>query len=247
MSEAMYDRIGVGYSRYRKPDPRIAAQVVNALGSCSSVLNVGAGAGSYEPEARIVLAIEPSTEMISQREPGAAQAVLASAERLPVRDGSFEASLAILTIHHWRDWTLGLREMQRVAKSQVVLLTWDPDHHGFWLVQEYFPEILEIDRAIFPSLNAIESVLGRIEVREMPIPADCTDGFLGAYWRRPSMYLDARARQAISTFAKLESPALGFRRLERDLASGAWQNRYGKLLGLSELDIGYRLVIGARA
>ena len=244
MSEALYDHLGVGYARHRRPDPRIAAQVVRSLGSCGSVLNVGAGTGSYEPEDRPVFAVEPAIAMIGQRRPGAAPAVVATAGSLPVRDRAVAASLAILTIHHWPDWRRGLREMQRVSGDRVVLLTWDPGHEGFWLVQEYFPAILAIDRAIFPSLSAVASVLGKIEVRPLPVPADCTDGFLGAYWRRPAMYLDAGARRAISTFAKLPDPAPGLGRLEADLRDGSWQARYGGLLDRAELDVGYRLVIG---
>ncbi len=244
MGEALYDHLGVGYARHRRPDPRIAARIVQALGGCGSVLNVGAGAGSYEPPDRPVFAVEPAIAMIGQRRPGAAAAIVATAEHLPVRDRAVAASLAILTIHHWPDWRQGLREMQRTSRDRVVLLTWDPGHDGFWLVQDYFPGILAIDRAIFPSLDAIASELGEIEVQPLPIPADCTDGFLGAYWRRPAMYLDAGARGAISTFAKLPDPAPGLGRLESDLRDGSWQARCGGLLDRSELDVGYRLVIG---
>lgn len=246
MGDVIYDCIGIGYSQYRRPDPRIAAHIAAALGSSLSVLNVGAGTGSYEPQDRFVVAIEPSVEMLRQRPQGAARVIRASADLLPIRDDSFEAALAILTVHHWPNWQIGLREMQRVACDRVVILTWDPQHDGFWLVRDYLPEILEIDRPIFPSLTEIEQILGPIAVRTVPIPADCLDGFLGAYWRRPAMYLNATARQAISTFARLKASRPALRRLEKDLADGTWERLYGELLWLSELDIGYRLVLRCR-
>ena len=243
MSPALYDRIGVGYSGHRRPDPRIAAQVASALGPALTVLNVGAGTGSYEPADRDVVAAEPSAEMVRQRGPGAAPAVRAVAEHLPFRDGSFDATLAVLSIHHWPDWRRGLGEMRRVGRGSVVILTWDPEHPAFWLVQEYFPEILEVDRRIFPALAAVRSVLGPVEVQPVPVPADCTDGFLGGYWRRPERYLDAGARGAISAFAKLRNVGPGLERLEADLRSGRWESRHGALRTLPELDVGYRLLV----
>lgn len=243
MSQALYDRIGVGYSAYRRPDPRIAAHIHDALGPARTIVNVGAGAGSYEPADRGVVAVEPSAEMVRQRPPSAAPAVRASADGLPFRDHAFDAALAVLTIHHWPDWRAGLAEMRRVARGPVVILTWDPDHPGFWLVQDYFPEILEIDRIILPRLMEIERVLGRCRVRPVPVPSNCVDGFLGAYWRRPEVYLDAGARGAISSFAKIRTPQPGLDRLRADLADGTWERRHGPLLALPELDIGYRLVV----
>lgn len=209
-------------------------------------MNVGAGAGSYEPADRAVAAVEPSAEMVRQRAPDAAPVVRASAERLPFADGTFDAALAVLTIHHWPDWRAGLAEMRRVARGRVVILTWDPEHPGFWLVQDYFPEIMEVDQTIFPRLTQIEEVLGALEVRPVPVPADCADGFLGAYWRRPEAYLDAGPRGAISAFAKLQDPRAGLDRLRADLADGTWARRNEGLLGLAELDIGYQLVVADR-
>lgn len=243
MTRALYDRIGVGYSAYRRPDPRIAARIAEALGPARTIVNVGAGAGSYEPADRAVVAVEPSAGMVRQRPPSAAPAVRASAESLPFRDASFDAAMAVLTIHHWPDWRAGLREMRRVARGRVVILTWDPDHPGFWLVRDYFPEILAVDRVILPRLTEIERILGRCDVRPVPIPADCSDGFLGAYWRRPETYLDAGARGAISTFAKIRNLQPGLDRLRADLADGTWERRNAPLLGLPELDIGYRLIV----
>jgi SAM-dependent methyltransferase len=243
VSPALYDRIGIGYAAYRRPDGRIAAHIADALGAARTVLNVGAGAGSYEPAEGTVVAVEPSAGMVRQRPPSAAPAVRAVAGALPFRDGAFDAALAVLTIHHWPDWRARLREMRRVARGRVVVLTWDPDHPGFWLVQEYFPQILEIDRRILPSLAAIGEVLGPVEARPVPVPADCSDGFLGAYWRRPAMYLDTGARGAISSFAKLPDVEAGLRRLRADLADGTWRRRHGDLLAHAELDIGYRLIV----
>jgi SAM-dependent methyltransferase len=242
MSQALYDQIGVGYSTYRRPDERIAREIAGALGQSRTVLNVGAGAGSYEPNNRFVVAVEPSAEMIRQRSQNAAQSIRAAADHLPFRDRSFDAVLAILTIHHWSHRDQGLAEMRRVARDRVVIFTWDPAHPGFWLVQDYFPDILEIDRRNFSSLHHIEEVLGPTELQTLSVPADCSDGFLGAYWRRPEAYLDAHVRAAISTFSKIDSAA-GIARLRRDLEDGSWRDRYGTLLSLPVLDIGYRLVV----
>jgi SAM-dependent methyltransferase len=239
----IYDVIGSGYRAYRRPDPRIAAAITAALGDAATVVNVGAGAGSYEPTDRPVVAVEPAATMIAQRRPGAAPVVQASATHLPFRDASFAAALAVLTIHHWPDRPGGLAELLRVAHERVVLFTWDPAGPGFWLVDDYFPEIVTLDRPIFPSLEELGRRLGPLEVRSIPVPHDCTDGFLGAYWRRPEAYLDAGVRGAISTFSKLRDVEPGLTRLRRDLADGTWHARHADLLDRSDLDLGYRLVI----
>jgi SAM-dependent methyltransferase len=238
----LYDTIGRGYRELRRQDPRIAAQIFRALGSSSSVVNVGAGAGSYEPRDRKLVAVEPSMVMIRQRAPSGAPAVRASATDLPFRDETFDASLAVLTIHHWPDLERGLQELRRAARRKVVILTCDPSLTGFWLT-DYFPEILEIDRCILPSLSELQRHLGRIAVFDVPTPHDCTDGFLGAYWRRPKAYLSANVRAAISTFSKLHDVEHGLAALRRDLASGDWHSRYGQLLHRATLDLGYRLVV----
>jgi SAM-dependent methyltransferase len=242
MSQALYDQIGIGYSAYRRPDDRIARRIDDGLGESRTVLNVGAGAGSYEPNNRLVVSVEPSAEMIRQRAQNAPQAIRATADHLPFQDHSFDAVLAILTIHHWSHPEKGLAEMRRVARDRVVIFTWDPGHPGFWLVQDYIPEIIEVDQHNFPSLRDIEEAIGPAEVHTLCIPADCSDGFLGAYWRRPEAYLDPRVRAAISTFSKVDS-ATGIARLRRDLEDGTWNDRYGALLSQPELDIGYRLVV----
>lgn len=180
--------------------------------------------------------------MIRQRPRTAARAIQADAVRLPFMDRSFDASLAILTVHHWPDRERGLAELRRVARDRVVILTWDPEHSGFWLIRDYLPEISEIDRRDFPTLREIEAAIGPVEVEALAIPADCVDGFLGAYWRRPGAYLDPRVRAAISIFSKLDATA-ALARLEADLADGTWKARYAELLARSELDVGYRLVV----
>jgi len=244
---ARYDTIGRDYARRRRPDPRIASAVMSALGGARSVVNVGAGTGSYEPEDCAVVAVEPSALMIAQRPAGVAPAVLASAERLPFSDGSFEAALAILTVHHWADRRAGLEEMRRVARDQVVILTWDPAHPGFWLTRDYFPDLIEFDRRIFPALSELEAILGRVEVSAVPVPHDCADGFLGAYWRRPAAYLDDAVRGGISTFARIGHVSTRLEHLRRDLEGGSWAAKNAELLGLEELDVGYRLVVSRRA
>jgi len=242
----LYDAIGRDYAAYRRPDRRVAAAIARALGTAESVVNVGAGAGSYEPADRPVVAVEPSAAMIRQRPADAAAVVQASAADLPFGDGAFAASLAVLTIHHWSDRARGLAELVRVARDRVVVLTWDPTASGFWLVDDYFPEILAIDRPNFPTLDELGASLGDVEVESVPIPHDCTDGFLGAYWRRPRAYLDAGVRGAISTFTKLRDPRSGLARLERDLADGTWARRHGRVLELEQLDLGYRIVVAHR-
>lgn len=214
------------------------------LGEARTVANFGAGAGSYEPADRVVVAVEPSPTMIGQRLPGAAPAVRASALSLPFPDASFDAALAVLTVHHWPRRRVGLRELRRIACDRVVILTCDPAGPGFWLM-DYFPEMLEIDRRILPTVSELERELGPLSVRVVPIPHDCTDGFLGAYWRRPAAYLGARVRAAISAFAKLSDTASGLERLGKDLASGEWQRRYGAVLNERQMDLGYRLVVAA--
>jgi SAM-dependent methyltransferase len=238
-----YDRIGANYSLYRQPDPRLMQAILTALGGSQQIVNVGAGTGSYEPSGCTVVAVEPSREMIRQRGRWTAPAVCASAEQLPFANGRFDAALAILSIHHWGDWQAGLREMHRVAHDRIVLLTWDPTHAGFWLVQDYFPDLLECDRQIFPTIAAMETVLGKIEVQVLPIPHDCVDGFLGAYWRRPSAYLDAGVRSAISTFSRITTISPRLAHLRADLESGDWAAKNADILELDQLDLGYRLVV----
>jgi SAM-dependent methyltransferase len=241
-----YDASRAAYTATRRTDPRIAAAVGRALGDARSVLNVGAGAGSYESPDREVIAVEPSAVMRAQRPPGAAEAIDARAESLPFDDDSADAGTAILTLHHWEDPPAGLRELRRVVRGPVVVLTFDPDAaESLWLVRDYLPELAAVDRARFPTIDATLDALGGASVERVPIPHDCRDGFLGAYWRRPERYLEPAVRPGISTFGELDPDVLepALERLRNDLDSGAWRRRYGGLLSQSELDIGYRLVV----
>lgn len=242
----LYDRLGIGYRSYRRPDPRLAAAIDAALGAeAHTVVNVGAGAGSYEPRGREVVAVEPSAAMVAQRPrpPRAAPVVRGTALRLPFADGAFAAALAVLTVHHWPDRAQGLRELRRVARGRVVVLNHDPLATPFWLVDEYFPEVRGIDRAIFPTADEFERAFGPCRILPVPIPADCSDGFLGAYWRRPERYLEPGVRAAISTFDRVTRLEAGLSALARDLADGTWERRHGHLRHLDTLDLGYRLVV----
>ena len=239
---ASYDTIGINYSDLRKPDPRIAALIAESLGAAKTVLNVGAGTGSYEPADREVTAVEPSMEMIRQRRPTAAPVIQGGAEDLPFEDESFDASMAVLTVHHWADKAKGLREMRRVTRGPVVLLTFDPLHRGGWLT-DYMPELAALDEAQMPRLDDYKQWLGPLQIRPVPVPHDCTDGFLYAYWRRPWAYLDARIRSGISSFWALDNVDKGLTKLAEDLESGEWERRYRDLLQLDECDVGYRLVV----
>jgi SAM-dependent methyltransferase len=240
----LYNTIGGNYAQMRRPDPRIAAIINTALGDLTHIVNIGAGTGAYEPADRTVLAVEPSARMIQQRPAGAAPCRQGTAEALPIETKSADAAMAILTLHHWTDIELGLREMARVARQRAVLLTWVPDTGPFWLTEEYLPEIFEIDRSIFPGAATLTALLerniGKTHVTPVPIPHDSSDGFLCAYWRRPEAYLDPKVRSAISTFAKVD-PTAGLARLREDLESGRWAARHQHLLSMDGLDCGYRV------
>jgi SAM-dependent methyltransferase len=245
----LYDRIGTGYATTRSSDPRIARLIELALGDSVEVVNVGAGTGSYEPAGLRVTAVEPSAAMIVQRPPGAAPVVRAHAERLPFSDGSFDAAMATLTLHHWSDWRAGVAEMRRVSRGVIVVLTWDPDSvDAFWLTREYFREQSLADAAPFPRLEELLDVLGGGEARPVPIARDCRDGFMAANWARPEAYLDPAVRANISTFARRSPDELrpGLDALARDLETGEWDRRHGRLRTLPELDLGYRMVVSGR-
>ena len=239
---AKYDIIGNNYAELRKPDHRIAGIIELALGSAQTVLNVGAGTGSYEPADRSLIAVEPSREMIRKRSPATAAAIQASADNLPFDDKSFDASMAILTIHHWPDKEAGLREMRRVTRGRIVLLTHDPAHRP-WLT-DYLPELAALDEKQMPTISDYERWLGFAQITPVMVPHDCSDGFLYAYWRRPAAYLDAHVRSGSSSFWAIGNAAeAGLQDLRRDLETGEWERRYAKLLDLDEYDAGYRLVI----
>lgn len=239
--DSLYDTIGLNYADLRRPDPKISRRIEGALGNALSVLNVGAGAGSYEPVGRTITAIEPSTEMIEQRGVSGATVIQGSAEELPFEDNTFDAAMAVLTIHHWSDQSRGVAEMRRVTKGKIVFLTYDPVFRGFWLA-DYFPALVGLDEGQMPKMARYGEWLGPVEISTVPIPHDCVDGFLAGYWRRPAAYLDDRVRAAMSSFWAIGDIPDGLERLKADLKSGAWEKRYAHLLDLQELDCGYRLV-----
>jgi len=241
---ASYDTIGLNYAELRRADARIAKVIQTALGESRSLLDVGAGAGSYEPVDRAVTALEPSAEMIAQRSASNTNVVQGSAEDLPFDDKSFDAVMAVLTVHHWSDKEKGMAEIRRVCAGPIVILTYDPAFRDFWLL-DYFPELAALDERQMPPLDDFPKWLGDVEVSQVPIPHDCSDGFLAAYWRRPTAYLDARVRAAISSFWKVGDITSGLERLRHDLKSGVWQKRYGEVLELDERDCGYRLVVAS--
>ena len=242
--DALYNRIGTTYTTTRRADPRIAAAIEDALGDAVSVVNVGAGTGSYEPAGRRVVAIEPSEVMIAQRPPGAAPAVIASAEALPLADASVDAAMAVLTDHHWADRARGLAEMRRVARRRVVVFQFDPAFaDAFWMTRDYLPTFLRRLRG--RALSDLMAPLGAVEMRPVPIPHDCVDGFYAAHWRRPEAYLDPEVRAGISIFHALpaDEVADGIARLRTDLESGAWAKRNADLLERDALNLGFRVVV----
>jgi len=240
-----YEQHGRTYARRRRPDPRIEARIHAALGSAKTVLNVGAGTGSYEPADRWVLAVEPSATMRAQRAPEAAPAIDARAEALPFDDGSVDAAMACVTIHHWEPPGAGLAELRRVARGPVVVFTFDLDRLPAWQ-QEHLAEGLEIERPRFQSLEAVAAALGgQTRIEHIPTPADCTDGFFEAFWNRPEQLLDPEVRAAQSMWALL-SPGVEDRivsGLTGSLRSGAWDAEHGHLRQLSEYDGALRLVV----
>jgi SAM-dependent methyltransferase len=244
----VYERIGGGYADVRRPDPRWITQIHGALAGCSMVLNVGAGSGSYEPDDRTLVALEPSPVMLAQRSVDSAPAVRGRAERLPFADGAFDVALAVLTIHHWDDAEAGLAEMRRVAPRQVVV-TWDPDVFAteFWLTRDYLPEASARERGL-ATVSSVLRALRCSSCAPLLVPFDCTDGFFGAYWRRPRAYLDPRVRAAISGLALQDQNVVqaAMQRLASDLDDGTWDARYADLLSLEAIDLGYRLVVAER-
>jgi DNA-binding transcriptional MerR regulator len=242
----LYEAIGGAYTATRQTEPRIAARIWDALGDAQTVLNVGAGTGSYEPAGRDVTAVEPSAVMRAQRPAAAAPCVDAVAESLPFPDQSFDAAMAVSTVHHWRDPIAGLREMRRVAR-RVVVLTFDAEdalrHQRFWLTRDYLPEFA----GLFTRWPALAELAGALEARAepVPIPWDCTDGLFEAYWRRPEAYLSDSVRRAISTWT-IVGPAAerrAVRGLRDDLASGRWAERNHDLVHLEAADFGLRLLV----
>jgi SAM-dependent methyltransferase len=243
---SLYERIGSAYVKHRRADPRIAAWVDNALGDARSVVNIGAGAGAYEPRDRDVLAIEPSSEMRAQRPAGSAPCLDAAAEDLPLPTRGFDAAMAIYTDFHWDEPARGMAELIRVTADRVVILTVDRrTTAGYWLFRDYLPEA----GRLFGDVERLTAELpGPCRVSAVPIPWDCRDGFVHAFWRRPRALLDPGLRATMAVFAALppEVVAAGMDRLRDDLESGAWERRNRDLCGRSELDLGHRLVVWRR-
>lgn len=244
-SRVDYERHGLTYARNRRADPRIEARIHAALGDARTVLNVGAGSGSYEPADREVLAVEPSATMRAQRAAGAEPAIDARAEALPFDDDSFDAAMACVTIHHWEPPQAGLAEMRRVARGPVVVFTFDLDHLPAWQL-EFLAEGIELERPRFPAIAEVERALGgRTRVERIPTPADCADGFFEAFWSRPEALLDPAVRASQSMWALLD-PGVEDRIVERlaaALGSGAWDAEHSHLRGQESLDGSLRLVV----
>lgn len=241
-----YDELGRGYAKVRRPDPRIAARIDEALGTARTVVNVGAGTGSYEPAGREVTAVEPSATMIAQRPPEAAPVVQASAEELPFEDGSFDAAMAVLTVHHWSDLDAGLGELRRVTRDRILAVTFDPAFLAdLWIVRDYFPGMLGLKRRTSITSEGLVARLPAARSAPIPVPDDCTDHFFAALWARPEMLLDDEVVRPMWVWQSIseEERRSGRERLAADLESGAWRERHGDLLAREELDVGLRLVV----
>jgi SAM-dependent methyltransferase len=250
MAAPRYDAIGTGYARTRREDPRLRRRIEAALGDARTVVNVGAGTGSYEPRDRHVVAIEPSDVMAAQRPRDLAPAIRATADALPLRDGAVDAAMAVLTVHHWdAGLERGVRELRRVARGPVVVVTYDPAVSGeMWLMRDYLPEVAALDHRIFPAPARIAAWLGGdVRCDVVPIPADTTDWMLGSFWAHPERVLDRDAREATSGFARMPRDVVErvVGAVGRDLESGAWDARYGHLREVDALDVGLRLLVAA--
>lgn len=240
-----YDEIGVNYSDFRRADPRIEARVWAALGDARSVVNVGAGTGSYEPRDREVIAVEPSPLMIAKRPAGAPPALEGVAEALPLDDQSVDAAMAIFTVHHWSDLDAGLAEMRRVARKRIVLLTIDAAKNAeIWTLAEYFPEAMALEEETMPSIASLEASLPGARIEAVPMPNRCRDEFTSALWDRPEMFLEPATLRASSLWHRLAPEVItrGQERLRADLESGRWDEVHGRLRTLPKLDIGTRLI-----
>ncbi|MBA8878343.1 class I SAM-dependent methyltransferase [Phyllobacterium myrsinacearum] len=247
--DANYGVIGTGYTSYRQPDPHIAEFIRSALGDAKSVLNVGAGAGSYEPTDREVSALEPSASMRAQRAPHLSVAIDGVAENLPFPDQSFDASMATFTVHQWPDLAMGLAEMRRVTRGSVLILSCDPDElYRSWLAY-YAPEMIAVEARRYPSMRSIREGLGRkVDIVPVPIPLGCVDGFGEAYYGRPERLLEKGARLANSAWSFVDPPAVDrfVEKLSHDLDAGIWDAMYGSLRTQPFFEGSLRLIIGRK-
>jgi SAM-dependent methyltransferase len=205
-------------------------------------VNIGAGTGSYEPENVALVAVEPSLKMISQRKVGSYPVEQAFAEELPFENNSFSHAMTVLSMHHWENRKLAFNEINRVATEKFVAITWDPKSEPFWLTRDYFPEIHETDKRIFPDLEELNDYFDEVKMSPLRIPSDCKDGFLAAFWKRPEAYLDSDIRQSMSSFSKKTRQSEGLQKLEDDLDSGTWAKKNHAILNASSLDVGYRMI-----
>lgn len=245
--DANYGVIGTGYAQYRRPEPEFTAAIRTALGDARTLVNVGAGAGSYEPTGLDVTAVEPSATMRAQRPAGSAPVIDATAEALPFADGTFDAALASFTVHQWRDLLAGLREVRRVTRGPVVILTCDPAALTRSWINDYAPEVIATEASRYPTVDALGSGLGgTVTVESVSIPLGCVDGFSEAYYGRPEALLDPGARRANSawSFVGPDVEERFERTLQADLDSGAWDARHGQLRVQPTFDGSLRLVVG---
>ncbi|GAB2576030.1 class I SAM-dependent methyltransferase [Kribbella endophytica] len=243
--DADYGRIGVDYTAYRRPEPQIAAAIRDALGPARKILNVGAGAGAYEPTDVDLVAVEPSAQMRAQRAAGLVEAIDATAEDLPFADDTFDGAMATFTVHQWRDLEAGLTEVRRVTRGPVVVLTCDPTLlRRFWL-HEYAPEAIETEARRYPPVERVAAALGGGQAFNVPIPLHCTDGFGEAYYGRPERLLDPGARRANSawSFVPPEVHERFTEHLTRDLTDGTWDTKYGQLRNQQHFDGSLVLIV----
>ncbi|NOX39172.1 MAG: class I SAM-dependent methyltransferase [Alphaproteobacteria bacterium] len=239
---ALYDTIGLNYASGRRTDPRIAKEIHAHLGRAKTVLNVGAGSGSYEPTHLKITAVEPSLELIRQRPASDVIVVQAHAEDLPFQGNTFDVALAILIVHHWSNAQKGLSEMRRVTRGKIIIFTFDPLATDFWL-SDYLPELGTLDQKQMLSIADFETVLGPVDRINVPIPHDCIDGLLCAYWCRPAAYLEPDVRRSMSSFSKISNVTEGLQRLEDDIQTGEWARKYSRFLDQDSYDFGYHLVV----
>lgn len=238
----IYDKIGLNYSVTRCTDPKIAKLLYSEFRGASRIVNIGAGTGSYEPEHGQLVAVEPSSEMISQRKSGSGCVVQAFAEDLPFEDSSFSHAMTVLSMHHWENRALAFSEINRVATEKFVAISWDPEADPFWLTRDYFPEFYEMDRVNFPKLEELKREFDEVKMSPLRIPSDCKDGFLASFWKRPEAYLNRKVRQSISSFSLVNNLADGLQKLEDDLARGVWARKNQAILNSSSADVGYRII-----
>ena len=240
--DAIYDKIGVNYSVTRCTDPTIAKQLYSELQGAVRIVNIGAGTGSYEPENVDLIAVEPSSKMIAQRKMDSYRVEQAFAEKLPFENSSFSHAMSVLSMHHWENKALAFSEINRVATEKFVAITWDPKSDPFWLTRDYFPEIYEMDKLIFPDLEELNEHFDDVKMSPLQVPSDCKDGFFAAFWKRPEAYLNSKVRQATSPFSKIKDLSQGLQKLKDDLDSGAWVKNNHAILSASTLDVGYRII-----